>query len=213
MTIEPTTLQQHIFTIIEERILSGELAPGTALIESKLCEELGVSRTPVREAIRQLEAEQLVRTVPNKGTIVVGVSQKDIIDIYHIRSRIEGLAARLAAENITVEELERLREILDLQEFYTLKGDHCSLEKYDSRFHLLIYDVCKSRQLQMTLSNFHHFIKRARGVSFEKGKRASVALEEHRAVYKAIASGNGDAAENMMKQHIENALSNFLKSE
>ena len=80
-------------------------------------------------------------------------------------------------------------------------------------FHLLIYDLCKSRQLQMTLSNFHHFIKRARGVSFEKEKRASVALQEHRAVCEAIVSGNAQAAEAAMKQHIENALSNFLENE
>lgn len=211
--MEPITLQQQIFSVIEDKILSGELAPGTALIESKLCEELGVSRTPVREAIRQLESEQLVKTVPNKGTIVVGVSQKDIVDIYNIRILIEGLAARLAAENITPAELERLKEVLDLQEFYTIKGDLANLGKYDNSFHLLIYDACKSRQLQKTLADFHHFIKRARGVSFEKAHRASVALEEHRAVYEAIAAHDGDAADAAMKQHIGNALSNFLKTE
>ncbi len=211
MSMERLTLQQQIFRAIEEKILSGELKPGDNLTELKLCEELKVSRTPIREAIRQLEAEELVRVIPNKGAVIVGVSQKDITDIYSIRILIEGLAARWAADNITDTELERLREILDLQEFYTIKNDQANLEKYDYAFHCAVYDGCKSKQMRRVLSNFHHFIKHAREMSFEDDTRAKTALQEHRRIYEAIAIGNGESAESEMKTHINNALGNLLQ--
>jgi len=209
--MESYTLQQQIFKIIEEKILSGELKTGESLTELKLCEELGVSRTPIREAIRQLEAEELVRVVPNKGAIIVGVCQKDIEDIYNIRILVEGLAARWAAENITPSELERLKEMLDLQEFYTIKGDLANLEKYDYSFHCAIYEACKSKQMKRMLSNFHHFIKLAREVSFEQGSRATATLEEHRVLYQAIADKDAEQADKAMKLHITNAMHNWQK--
>ena len=207
--MESSTLQQQIFKIIEEKILSGELKPGDSLTEAHLCEQLNVSRTPIREAIRQLEAEELVKVIPNKGAVIVGINDKDIEDIYNIRILIEGLAAKWAAENISAAELERLLEILDLQEFYTAKGDLASLEKYDYSFHHLIYEACKSKQMKRMLSNFHHFIKHAREISLEKSERANAALEEHRAILAAISAHNGALAEAEMKRHINNALKSY----
>ena len=105
------SLRAKVFKEIEKAILDGIFSPGDNLIEQKLSNELGVSRTPVREALRQLELEGLVETIPNKGAVVIGVTQKDIDDIYTIRMHIEGLAAGWAATNITDEELQELKEI------------------------------------------------------------------------------------------------------
>jgi DNA-binding GntR family transcriptional regulator len=208
---DTSSLHKRVFDTIEESILKGAFEPGESLVESRICEELGVSRTPVREAIRQLELEGLVESVPNKGSVVVGITDKDVLDIFSIRILIEGLAARWAAKNIAKEQLSTLKEAIDLQEFYTNKSDMINLEKYDSVFHDIIYEASNSRQLELMLSNFHHMIKRARGLSFERENRADLVMVEHRAVYDAIASGNAVKAEKCMNAHIKNARDNYIK--
>jgi DNA-binding GntR family transcriptional regulator len=199
------SLRGKVFTQIENDILNGRYEPGESLIEKKLSDELGVSRTPVREAIRQLELEGLVQSIPNKGAIVKGISAKDIEDIYTIRMMIEGLAARWAAEKITDEELEELKEAFDLEEFYTKKNDTTHLLKFDSRFHEVIFKASKSKPLMQTLSMFHHYVQRARNASLESHERASEALEEHRAILQAIIEKNPEKAEQLTTQHVRNA--------
>jgi DNA-binding GntR family transcriptional regulator len=207
---ENYSLRAKVFKELEEDILNGKFQPGDSLIETKLSDELGVSRTPIREAIRQLELEGLVKTVPNKGAIVLGVSTQDIEDIYTIRMLIEGLAARWAAEKITPEEIEQLKESVELSEFYTNKNDMQHLQKLDSKFHELIYEACKSKPLRHTLSTFHHYIKRARGTSFETPGRAKKALEEHKAILQAIIDRDGDRAEKLTYEHVKNASANLI---
>jgi len=205
------SLRVKVFEILEDDILSGKLEPGDSLIETKLSEELGVSRTPIREAIRQLELEGLVKSIPNKGAVVLGVSIQDIKDIYAIRTLIEGLAARWAAEKITPEEIAALQESVELLEFYTGKNDMQHLQKFDSRFHEIIYDACKSNPLKKTLSSFHHYIKNARALSFQTPGRAKKALEEHKAILKAIMEGDSKTAEILACEHVKNAGENFIK--
>lgn len=159
----------------------------------------------MREAIRQLELVELVRSIPNKGVIVTGISEKDIEEIYVIRMMIEGLASRWAAENITREELEELKEALDLQEFYTLKNDIEHLLKLDSRFHDILFRASKSKPLIHILTTFHHHIQRARNASFESPGRAKKVLEEHKAIYEAVVARDADRAEQMTKEHVKNA--------
>ena len=166
------SLRIRVFNAIENAILDGEYKDGDSLNELRLSKELGVSRTPVREAIMQLELEGLVRNVPNKGAVVVGVTDQDIHDIYEIRKRIEGLASRLCAVSITDDELRALEQIVDLQEFYLLKNDTEQIWKLDSDFHKIIYDSSRSRPLRFTLSNFHNYIKKARDISVQTEGRA-----------------------------------------
>ena len=135
------SLRIRVFNAIENAILDGEYKDGDSLNELRLSKELGVSRTPVREALMQLELEGLVRNIPNKGAVVVGVTEQDTHDIYEIRIRIEGLASRLCAENITDDELHALEQIVDLQEFYLLKNDTEQIWKLDGDFHKIIYDA------------------------------------------------------------------------
>ncbi|MBQ6034055.1 MAG: GntR family transcriptional regulator, partial [Ruminococcus sp.] len=145
------SLRIRVFNAIENAILDGEYKDGDSLNELRISKELGISRTPVREALMQLELEGLVRNVPNKGAVVIGVTEQDIHDIYEIRIRIEGLASRLCAENITEDELRALEQIVDLQEFYLMKNDTEQIWKLDGDFHKIIYDASRSRPLRFTL--------------------------------------------------------------
>ena len=209
---EKTTSAQKIFHVLEEAILSGEYVSGTPLIEAKLSLELGVSRTPVREAIRQLELDGLVRVVPNCGAVVIGISEKDIEDIYTIRQKIESLSAGWAAERITQEELDDLKLVLELQEFYLSKKDFSQVYLLDSQFHETINKACRSDVLNSTLSSYHRHIKRARRNSFAHENQAIAAVLEHRAIFDAILQKKTSTAEEKMLVHIENAKERFLQS-
>lgn len=206
-----SSLRAQVFKEIEQAILNGAFAPGDSLAEIRLSVELGVSRTPVREALRQLELEGLVTNVPNKGAVVVGISEKDVDDIYTIRSYIEALAAKWAAQQVTDEEIGGLREIVELQEYYVSRGDSLQVWHLDSRFHELIYEYCRSRPLRQTLSALHHIIQNARALSFKTAGRAEVAVQEHRNILEAIAARDSDAAEALTAEHIKNAKRTFLE--
>ncbi|MEZ0536862.1 GntR family transcriptional regulator [Caldicellulosiruptoraceae bacterium PP1] len=203
-------LHEKVFDVVKEKILMGLLKPGDSLIETKLSEELGVSRTPIREAIRQLELEGLVYTIPHKGAIVAGVTAQDIEDIYTIRMLLDGLAARWAAIKITKDEEDELAEIFTLMELYTQRKDIAKVMKTDSRFHELIYKASKSKVLEHVLSTFHGYILRARTTSFETPGRLETALEEHRQIYNAIIERNPDNAELFMRQHVQKAAENLI---
>jgi DNA-binding GntR family transcriptional regulator len=206
------SLRGKVFEIIERDILNGVYKPGESLTESKLSDQLGVSRTPVREALTQLDFKGLVRFVPNKSAVVTGISEQDIRDIYTIRILIEGLAARWAAEHITDIELQELREAFELEEFYTAKKDLAHLIKLDSQFHKVLFKASKSRPLMHILSTFHHYVQQARGHSLEIPGRAQKALAEHKAILQAISEHNGAKAEQLTVRHIRQASANLLRN-
>lgn len=207
------SLRSRIFNHIQGDILNGVYEPGESLTETRLSEELGVSRTPVREALRQLELEGLVQSIPNKGVIVKGVSPQDINDIYTIRMLIEGLAARWAAEKITPRGIEELKEAVELEEFYTMKNNTGQLLQFDTRFHDIIYRACKSKPLMHILSTFHNYVRKARKMSMSSPKRAMEVLEEHKAILQAIIEKDAAKAERLATEHVKNASENLLKQE
>ncbi|HJB25044.1 MAG TPA: GntR family transcriptional regulator [Firmicutes bacterium] len=209
-TDNTNSLSTRVFEELEEGILSGQIPSGESLIELKLSSEMGVSRTPVREAIRMLEQKGLVQIIPNKGAVVLGISEKDLKDIYTIRMYIEGLASRWAAEHISEEQAQELTEIVDLQEFYNIKQANGKINDLDSRFHEKIYEISGSRTLQHTLSDLHHMIQRYRKLSFSAKGRAEKAIQEHREILDAICRHDGEQAERLTIQHIANARENLL---
>lgn len=209
-TDNANSLSTRVFEELEEGILSGQIPSGENLIELKLSSEMGVSRTPVREAIRMLEQKGLVQIIPNKGAVVLGISEKDLQDIYTIRMYIEGLASRWAAEKITDEQMQELTEIVDLQEFYNIKQANGKINDLDSRFHEKIYEFSGSRTLQHTLSDLHHMIQQYRKLSFSALGRAEKAILEHRKILEAISRHDGDEAERLTIRHIANAKENLL---
>ncbi|GKT33648.1 GntR family transcriptional regulator, partial [Aduncisulcus paluster] len=154
---ENKSLTSIIFEKIREDILNGMYDPGEKIVEAKLADELGVSRTPVREALKQLELDGLVENIPNRGVIVKGVTAQDIRDIYTIREAIEGIAARWSVERMSQDELDSLKEIYELMEFYTFKKDVDKIFELNTRFHELIYMATNSRFLEHVLRDFQLF--------------------------------------------------------
>jgi DNA-binding GntR family transcriptional regulator len=208
---QPHSLSYQVFSRLEENILSGDIPLGESLNESRLSADLGVSRTPVREALRMLEQKSLVRIVPNKSAIVLGVDHKDLLDIYAIRGYIEGLASRWAAEHITAARAEALREIVELQEFYALKSQDEQISDLDSRFHEQIFFCCGSRTLQHVLKDLHHLVRRYRQLSLIAVDRTQKSVAEHRLILEAICRGDGAEAERLTISHIHNAKENLLQ--
>jgi len=196
------SLRGRVFTKIREDILTGVYKKGEAIIESKVSINLGVSRTPVREALRQLELEELVSIIPNKGAVVNGINAKDISDIYLIRSRIEGLAAKLCAEIITEEQINTFEEIIMLSEFHLQKEHLEQVYKLDNKFHELLYEGSNSRMLRHILSDFHHYVQRVRKESLRSTDRAKDSINEHKAIVEALKNNNGELAEQLTNEHI-----------
>ena len=198
------SLAEQVFDRLETEILSGKYQPGEILTEMKLVSDLGVSRTPIREALHRLEQEHIIEITP-KGILVLGVSQQDLEDILEIRMRVEGLAANLAAKRITEEQLEELRETVELQEFYVPKCDADRINNMDSRFHQLIYRFSGSTSLCDTLMPLHKKVLKYRRASVENEVRSRHSSQEHRAIFEAIAAHDAPLAERRMSEHIANA--------
>ena len=209
--IKSSSLADIVFDKLETSILSGEYAAGEILTELGLSQQLNVSRTPVREAIRRLQQENLVKEV-GKGVKVVGVSISDLADIFEIRSRVEGLAAKKCAEKITDDQINELNEILELQEFYTFKGVADSINNADTEFHKKIYEVCGSDIYSSMLSDLHKRVQQFRKISVENSDRAVNAHKEHRQIFEAIKSRDGKLAEKLTVKHITNAMESIMNS-
>ena len=206
------SLREQVFSKIEEDIINGRYKEGQKVTESMLSNELGVSRTPIRESIRRLELEGLIDIIPNKGIVITGVTREDIEDIYDIRELIEGLATRKAAIKMNEVDHEKLKEIIDLQEFYTMKDNIKGLVKMDSEFHKLIFKCSGSKTLNHTLSMFHHNLKKARRDSFSKEMKVPI-LEEHKNIYDAIVEKNSKMAEKLANLHVKNAKKRIFRKE
>ena len=203
------SLRGQVFDKIRSDILNGKYKRGEELVESSIGKELGISRTPVREAIRQLELEGLVQLVPNKGAFVTGISEKDVRDIYLIRARLEGLAARMAAKNITPELLDAMEETVVLSEYHAKKEHYEQVCEMDSKFHKLLYKASGSRILEHTLTDFHQYVQRVRMASIMKKRRMEKSNEEHDAILTAISEHEEEKAELVATRHISNTVENL----
>lgn len=209
---EDRSLRGKVFAKLREDILSGVYKENDELREITIGEELGVSRTPVREALRQLELEGLVRIIPNKGAYVTGITPKDVRDIYVIRSMLEGLCARWATEHITEEQTTELEEIVLLAEFHLKKSSGGRAEQVsilDGKFHKVLYEASDSRILEHVLSDFHKYVKVARTMSIGSRDRAEKSIEEHKQILEAIKKKDKDLAEKLANQHIMNVMTNL----
>ena len=206
------SLRGRVFQKIREDILTGVYKEHDELREVSIGEELGVSSTPVREALRQLELEGLVTIVPNKGAYVTGITPQDVHDIYKIRSLLEGLCARWATEHITGRQIEELEEIILLSEFHLRKKSAEQAEQVselDGKFHKVLYEASNSRILEHVLSDFHKYVQMARMMSVGAKDRAERSIEEHRDILKAIKDKDPDKAEWLANQHIMKVMENL----
>ena len=205
-----TSLADQIFERLENDIIQGVYPRGEILTELRLAEELGVSRTPIREALRRLEQERLIESA-GKGSVVLGITETDLLDIMTIRERVEGVAAYYAAQNITPEGIKEMSDIVDLQEFYFSRKDAAHLHQVDDRFHDAICQLSNRNVLIDTLLTLLRKTRRYRKLSLENWDRTSNTKQEHYAIYQAIVSGNAPLAEELTAKHISNAKAHMMK--
>ena len=204
------SLEESVFNRLEEDILSGILKKGETLTETSLTARLGASRTPVRAALHRLAEEGLVEITPNRGAVVMGVTLDDLVDIYKMRMRLEGLASREAAEKISEEDKKLLTDSVELSEFYIKKKDAEHLKELDSEFHDIIYRAAGNRLLYRTLSDLHKKIKTYRKLSLTVTERLERSIEEHREILSAIINADAEEADRLTYLHVEAALHNLL---
>ena len=205
-----TSLADQVFDRLENDIIQGVYAKGEILTELKLVDHLGVSRTPIREALRRLEQERLIAD-SGKGSIVLGITEEDLEDIMNIRQQIEGLAAYYAAVNMTDDGRAELAHIVDLQDFYFSKWDKEHLRKVDDEFHSVICRLSKRTVLTDTLLPLHRKTRRYRRIAMEDRERTTQTMKEHRQMYEAIVSGDAELAMHLTTQHIKNAKSHMME--
>ena len=207
------SLRGRVFSKIRADILSGKYKDHEELKEVAIGEELGVSRTPVREAFRQLELEGLIQIVPNKGAYVTGITAKDVQDIYMIRSLLEGLCARWATEHITEEQLEELEEIIFLSEFHSRRyaSSADQVTELDGRFHRVLYEASQSRMLSHVLTDFHRYSLMARRSSMVSEERARKSIREHKQILRAIRDNDSNLAEQLANEHVLHVMQNLRR--
>ena len=187
---------------LQKDILTGQFAPGEKLTEQVLCERYGASRTPVREALRQLEKDGLVENILNRGCFVIGMSEQDYEDLFELRKACEIQAVRWAIERITKEEMETLEETFEFMEFYTMRNDIDKMLVINAGFHQVIYEAAHNRMLQKALMSYQTFLKYRGMVSVYEKDYLTTVLEEHRAIFKAFIDKDPKAGAEAMERHI-----------
>ncbi|HHW98360.1 MAG TPA: GntR family transcriptional regulator [Firmicutes bacterium] len=198
-------LREIVFEHLREAIIKGKLRPGERLMEMQLADEMGVSRTPVREAIRKLELEGLVIMIPRRGAYVADLSIKDVAETFEIRSALEALAASLAAERITPEEAEEMERILVRIGAAIEEDDMQQLVALDEEYHNLLYKASRNDRLMQILNNLREQIQRFRVTTLAVPGRVRGVLQEHRNIAEAISERNAELAHQLALEHIENA--------
>ena len=212
MEYKTISLSDQVFERLENDILSGHYKRGDIVTELQLSSELGVSRTPVREALRRLFQEHLIEDTP-KGTMVLGITPRDFRDMSEIRLRIEELAVRGFIEHADADTLKELNETVDFQEFYLSREDVEHLKELDGRFHDIISCHCGSMILRDTLVPLHRKIQQYRRASLRSPERAVTSVREHKEILQAIVARDTELAVSRMNQHIRNAITRALGKE
>lgn len=200
-SIQP--LSAGLYSELQRDILSGTIPNGSKLTEQAVCKRYNVSRTPVREAFRQLEADGLIENVPNRGAFVTGLTKRDISDLFDLRGLFEVQAVEWAIKRMTSEDIDALSETVEFMEFYTLKDDVEKVLTFNSQFHGIIYAGTKDRMIQKTLSIYQTYLKHSAPAKTYTGDYLRTILEEHKAIFEAVESKNPAAGRKAMDYHME----------
>ena len=195
-------LSESLLGKLQRDILTGEFKPGKKLTEQELCSRYMVSRTPVREALKQLETDGLVENILNRGAFVVGMSDQDYEDMFELRKIYEIQAVKWAIERISDEEMEKLEETFEFMEFYTLRNDIDKMLTINTGFHQVIYEASHNRQLKKLLSSYQNFVKYKNAESVYDDDYLQSVLEEHRAIFKAFVDKDVKAGAQAMERHM-----------
>lgn len=207
--IDSKPIREVVLQELRNAIFDNRLKNGDRLVENIIASSMGVSRTPVREALRQLEIEGLAMNVPRKGTIVTGISLEDALEIYDLREVLEGLAVRNACLNISRLEIRRLKEIIIFMEEDI---DSKEYEDIHKEFNEIILNASKNKRLVSQLENIYEYLKSLRRVSLNGLNNRVTALDEHKRVVLAIEQGDEYLAEKEAREHVVKAKERFLKA-
>jgi DNA-binding GntR family transcriptional regulator len=196
-------LREIVYEELRNLILTGKIKPGTRMMEIELAEDMGVSRTPIREAIRKLEKEGLVVIEPRKGAYASEVSVKDMEDILEVRANLEGLAAYLAAERMTEAEKKALDEVKIKFREAVNEGNMPEMISYDTKFHHMIVEASRNNHLIHMVEQLQELVLRFRYIYYKDFKRAEDMIPEHKQIFEEIVSGNGANARFEAFNHID----------
>lgn len=205
------SLADAVAEILRNRILLGEYDIGEKLTENKIAEELKVSRTPIRDAFRELEKEQLVEYIPNKGCFARGFSLEDMMDIYAVRKAVEQLAIRQVAAHTTDAFLSELKEQLERMRFYTEQNSYEKLLQANEEFHEMIYRMTGSRFIVRIMRTYKEYVHMARRETLKKDEDLPQIYREHVAIYEALASGDEDEAARATGLHLDGSAQRALQ--
>ena len=205
-------LRDVVFNTLRRAILKGELKPGERLMEITLADKLGVSRTPIREAIRKLELEGLVVMAPRKGAKVASITERDLNDVLEVRKGMEVLAISLACKRITGEELEKLETIEQSFQKLIESGNLTELAEMDVKFHDTIYQATNNQRLVQLLNNLREQMYRYRMEYLKDIAVRRTLAEEHKAICRALRERDEQQAEQYVSIHIDNQQKAIIRS-
>lgn len=202
-------LSQKAYNILKTEIIKGSLKQGIKLSESKIAKQLGVSTTPVREALHKLATEGFVTLNPNRYIIIKKVSTKDLLEILQVRGALEGVAGSLAANKISAKEIVELEKINKRMSYFTRKDDMSIISETDVKFHDTILNISGNKLLTKLHDNLKSWIHEFRNKSLSMPGRLENSIKEHEEIFRAIKKGDSKQAEILSKEHIENVIKNI----
>jgi DNA-binding GntR family transcriptional regulator len=205
-------LSQRVYAILKTAIIQGDLEAGAKLTEAKISTQLGVSKTPVREALRQLADEEFVKITPHQGVVVNEILIEDIEEFLQIRMALEGLAANLAAERISNKEIKELEKYNKQMYEFAIKKDLLAFGKENAKFHNLLLHTSGNKRLTRIVSNFTDIAYRFWLKSLNEPEKYKNSLEEHINILTALKKRDSEEAERLVRVHINNALKMILDS-
>lgn len=203
-------LRDVVFNTLRQAILRGELKPGERLMEIQLANKLGVSRTPIREAIRKLELEGLVLMIPRKGAEVADITEKSLKDVLEVRRALEELSVKLTCDRITKEEMRELETAAENFRKTLKSKDITEIAEADVRFHDVIYNATKNQKLIQLLNNLHEQMYRYRIEYLKKEEVYPKLLKEHKEIIARIGNGEKEAAARIVCEHIDNQVNTVM---
>lgn len=204
-------LRDVVFNTLRKAILTGELKPGEHLMEIHLANQLGVSRTPIREAIRKLELEGLVIMIPRRGAEVAQITEKDLRDVLEVRRALDALCAELACERITEEEKNELKAACDEFEKAAKTGDTATIAAADVKLHQIIVDAAGNRRLVQLVNNLSDQMYRYRFEYIKEKDQHNNLVKEHRMIYESIINNDKEKAAEAAREHIDNQEKSIIR--
>lgn len=196
-------IREIVYESLRKTIISGVIPVGERIVEKEYASRLNISRTPVREALRMLEMEELIESIPRVGVVVKRISPEDVVEIYKIRQQLEILATTTAMENITKEEINEIKDLLDLTEQKNNEGDVEEVIRLFGEFNKKIYKASGMKRLAGMIGRLNEYIQRFRNISISENERREKALREHREILRLIEEKNKPGLEKIIHDHLQ----------